>query len=172
MSISFWQLPEDELVLLQFLHDNGAVALVNQPISRKKKLRSFSPLEIPQTESPGPYLLTREEYVDTLVRVPPLSPRGDLVFVCTIHSCVLSYSRGKKIDRQWEQAHSSCHKGFWDQEGEWVTKPKEFIAWADKIHRWIRRKHATAKAELRGFWYPATPAVVGAVEKRRMKLML
>jgi hypothetical protein len=170
MAVTFWQLPADELVLLQFLLDNGAVALTNKLLSRKKKLRPFSPLEIPQTESGGPYLLTREEFVETLVRRPPLRPRGDLVFICQFDSCVVSYSRGGKIRGMLDQSHSNYQKGFWNK-GEWVTKPDAFIKWADRIHKWIRRKHATEKAELRGFWYSATPAVVAAVKKKRMKLM-
>lgn len=32
--------------------------------------------------------------------------------------------------------------GFYDRQGTWVEKPKEFIKWADGLLRWIRRNYS------------------------------
>lgn len=167
---AFWQLPEDEHAFLQFLHEDGAKALLDRWYAVDEELRPFAVPECSRAGK-GAYLFARAEFLPTLVRYPVPRNEDRYYCVCATTSCVLSYRRGAKVGKQLFLSNVNYCTAYWDQHDEWTKKPGDFLSWARKVRKWLRAR-ASGERRLRTACYPATPAVIAAVEKGRIQLSI
>jgi hypothetical protein len=166
----FWQLLKEEASFLQFLHDEGAVALFDRRYAIDEDPQIFPVLDCAEIGQ-GDYLFTRNKDVSTLVRSPVPRKEKTHYAISHIESCVLTYRRGQRLRIGLSRSSLNFCKAYWDEKSRWTKKPDEFLAWARKVQKWLRTRTPT-QLKLRTTSSPATAAVAAAVEKRRLKLSL
>ena len=169
-TISFWQMPADDLAFFDFLRTTGRVLVRDHRSLPQSEAIEFVPTSAYRRRGSGLLLLCREGDAEAVV-LHRFAAEGSLWHtVDPLHSPVLTYGREKPSRGVLPR---SSIGGVWDcpqsRSGEKRKKGPEFVAWGKAVIAWVRAR-CTESCELHGFGYPATPSVAAAVNAGEITL--
>ncbi|VTS04882.1 hypothetical protein [Tuwongella immobilis] len=169
---TFWQMPEEEVALLDFLDSTGAV--VAYPAHWVKTLEEASPCPVRSylaEHNPDQVDLGLGTHDADVTIESQEKGREQFFYVTSMQSCLIGYSRPRF--RSCNQLGQSNLAAYLDvcKESVLHAKPDWFQSWVKQVFSWAK-KRAKKKHVLRGFGYPATPLVLKAIEEKHIEAVL
>ncbi len=156
--VTFWQLVDDEREFVDFLDVGGDVRAV--PDCWVRSLDELEPRPVPDVlsaTSADSVLLGLHHQVRSAAIVQHVL-EGQLYYsLSDMDSCLIGYAR--VVFREDGALGQSNLHAYWDylnkNLGATVRKDPEFVEWAKKVFRWVRR-FTPESIEYNGFPYRAT----------------
>lgn len=161
--VTFWQLPEEEPLFLDYLESTGDIVGIPWCKVPDRALLEPRPLRALISQEPDSVLVGLRE---VLVELPinTFNEDGSKTYaVATSKVPMLMYSRG-----QWRAENKLGRSNI---AGDWTTvsedkrriidKPEAFVKWGRKVLAWVR-KHTPFWHQYEG--YRITPAVAEAIK--------
>ncbi|MBM4067391.1 MAG: hypothetical protein FJ271_00390 [Planctomycetes bacterium] len=169
-ALSFWQMPEDDQAFMDFLRSTGRVMARRHRSLPAEQAIEFEPLSAFRRRGSGLYLLCRDVDLDSL-KIDVYQAYGQSWrTVCPFGSQILTLARKKPVRGHLPRCSIGAH--WHDRHSHPPGKPKkdrDFIKWGKSVIAWVQAR-CSEKCRLHGFDYPATPAVVEALEAGEIAL--
>lgn len=141
ISVTFWQLPEEEENFIEFLEKDERV--VAFPAESRKPVSELS-LEVPSRLTRGDeplILLALKPHVSQIKSVEYTQDGSKLFGIDATNSPVIMYERGAfREPGKLGQSVIAAHLEALTEDGKGLRrKPDEFCKWAQSVAKWVRR---------------------------------
>jgi hypothetical protein len=173
-SITFWQTPEDESDLLDFILATGVVVAIPAEGVRTREELAPQPLALYiHQRDPSQLRMGLEEQAHR-VAIEEKEQGGEGHFqVAYMSPCLVNYRRGRMRESgRLGQSHLSAYWSYPDVGATGlIAKDPDFIRWAKRVFDWVRR-HTPERVVCQGYPYRATMRVKEGVERGNLEAVL
>ncbi len=165
--VTFWQLPEEENTLLEYLERTGGI--VGLPDHWVKSSDDLTPLAIRlfiQKHDPDQFLFGLEQHLrDVSIERSKYEGVWGYKGPGAMQACLVTYTRPKLYEgRKLALSNLAAYWTCLDEGNSMVIdKDREFVKWGKRVMAWVR-KATPEQVECNGYPYRATRQVKEAVE--------
>lgn len=137
--VGFWQLPEEEPVLLDYLRKTGAIVGVPHGLVRERSQLEPRPLDALLETSSVSLMLTPTAFAERF-HIEQGMHQGVMTYSANLmRSSALVYDRPRLVaPRKLGMCNLSAHPSYLDDAGNQVEKPIEFVKWYKKVMKHAR----------------------------------
>jgi hypothetical protein len=171
--VTYWQLPEDERDLLDFLQTTGSIVALPAHWAESEKDLIPQPISVLiERDDPDQLVFGPEEHISQSA-IERREFGGSTYFGTNqMKSCVACYRRGKVRSGKLAQSNLSAYLEYPTEDAsKLVRKDDVFVRWIRSVTGWVR-EHTPERIERNGSRYRATARVKAAVEEGQLEAVL